>query len=149
MFNANLLAAASTAALTLAVVFAPQQASAAAITINSTAPSWTNVVGGTNVNTDTAFGGPNTVTQVFWGTPAEIRGDQSGLGFNPSNSPAITYQTGTSFLLGTLTHYNEPISTGTAATSARLNLITTIAGAVPSSVSFSYRFNIDETPNSA
>ncbi|MDB5413077.1 MAG: hypothetical protein JWR10_1412 [Rubritepida sp.] len=144
MFNTNLLGAASAAALAMAVVFAPQQAAADSITINSTTPSWSNVVGGSGVNFDTSGGGNNTVTQVFWGS---TNGDQSGLGFNPANPPAITYQTGTTFLLGTLTHYNEPIGSGSAASSVRLNLLTAIAGAVPSSATFSYRFDIDETPN--
>ncbi|MBS7812014.1 THxN family PEP-CTERM protein [Roseococcus pinisoli] len=140
----NMRGAASAAALSMAVIFGPAVASAASVTINATAPSWSNVVGGTNVNTGTSGTGNNTVTQVHWGSPSN---SQSGLGFNPANPPAAVVNTDTTFLLGTLTHYNEPINSGTAASSARLNLATTIAGAVPSTQTFSYQFLIDETPN--
>jgi hypothetical protein len=148
MFNRQLLGAASAAALSMAVIFGPGAASAAPVTVTATVPTWSNVVGGTNVNFDTSGGGTNTVTQVFWGTPTSFFGDQSGLGFNPSNPPSsVGLQTDQVFQLGTLTHYNEPINGGTAASSARLNLATTISGATPSTQSFSYQFLIDETPN--
>ncbi|WP_421994101.1 THxN family PEP-CTERM protein [Roseococcus sp.] len=146
MFNLNVIGAASAAALSLAVVFGSGAASAAPVTITATTPTWSNVVGGSDINFGTSGSGNNTVTQVFWGDPASS-GGQSGLGFNPSNPPSATVQTDTTFLLGTLTHYNEPIAGGTAASSVRLNLATAISGAVPSSQTFSYQFLIDETPN--
>ncbi|TCI00756.1 PEP-CTERM sorting domain-containing protein [Roseococcus sp. SYP-B2431] len=147
MLNNQLLAVASAAALSLAAIFGAGSASAASVTITATAPSWSNVVGGTNIDFDTSGTGNSRVTQVFWGQPASWFGDQSGLGFNPSNPPSATVQTDTVFQLGTLTHYNEPINGGTAASSARLNLSTTISGAVPTTQMFSYQFLIDETPN--
>jgi hypothetical protein len=147
MSQMNVLGVASAAALSLAAIFGPGVASAASVTISSTAPSWSNVAGGSGVNTGTSGSGNGTVYQVHWGQPASFGGDQSGLGFNPSNPPAATVNTDTIFQLGTLTHYNEPINSGTAATSARLNLATTIAGATPASQTFSYQFLIDETPN--
>ncbi|WP_421992353.1 THxN family PEP-CTERM protein [Roseococcus sp.] len=148
MFNMNVFGAASAAALSLAVIFGSGAASAAPVTITATAPSWSNVAGGSNIDFDTASGGNNTVTQVFWGNPTTNAG-QSGLGFDPSNPPSATVQTDTTFLLGTLTHYNRPIAGGSAASSARLNLATAISGATPSSQTFSYQFLIDETPNAS
>jgi hypothetical protein len=149
MFNMNVLGAASAAALSMAVIFGPGTASADVVTINSTTPTWTNTVGGSNVNTGTSGTGNNTVFQVHWGTPTSFFGDQSGLGFNPSNPPAGPVTTNTVFQLGTLTHYNEPINGGTAASSVQLNLATAIAGGTPSTQTFSYQFLIDETPNTA
>lgn len=146
MFGMNLRGAASAAALSMAVIFGPAVASAASVTINATAPSWSNAVGGTDINTGTSGSGNSTVFQVHWGEPAGS-GGQSGLGFNPANPPSSVVQTDTNFLLGTLTHYNQPIDSGTAASSVRLNLATTIAGAVPTTQTFSYQFLIDETPN--
>ena len=132
------------AAAVLMVGLAPSLASAASITITNTTPTWGSVVGGDNVNTGRSGSGNNSVYQVFWGDPASFAG-QSGLGFNPANPPSGTYATDTTFLLGTLYHYNEPIYG--AASSAQLNLATTVAGAVPTSQTFAYRFDIDETPN--
>ncbi|WP_431284495.1 THxN family PEP-CTERM protein [Humitalea sp. 24SJ18S-53] len=120
-------------------------ASAANITINSTAPTWGGTVGGTNVNTTTSGGGNATVYQIRWGTSTGQ--GQSGLGFDPANPPLAVIPTETTFLLGTLTHYNNPIGGGSAASSTVLSLLTNVAGATPVNQTFQYRFNINETTN--
>lgn len=147
MFRGQFASIAFTAALPLAVIAGLGTASAAPVTISATAPTWSNVVGGSNINFDTSGGGNNTVTQVFWGRPASFFGGQSGLGFDPSAPATSVVQTETAFQLGTLYHYNAPIEGGTAASSARLNLSTTITDAAPSTLAYSYQFLIDETPN--
>jgi len=115
---------------------------AGAVVINSTSPTWLNMVGGSGQVLNQANGA---FTDARWGTPAS--GQKSGLGFDPANPPSQTIPVNTNFLLGTLQHYNNPTLAGTAASSVDLNLLTTVAGATPASQTFSFRFLIDETPN--
>src|SRR5262245_55198627 len=129
------------AAAVVAAILVPAVSGAVTITINNTVPTWSNVVGGANVTTNVANGD---FTDVRWGTPS---GANSGLGFDPVNPPATTVADNTNFLLGTLRHYNNPITAGTAATSVDLTLATSVGGAVPATQNFSFRFLIDETPN--
>ena len=125
--------------------FAVGAAFAAPVQITSTTATWSNVVGGTNVDLNDQNG---SFRDVRWGQPTSFFGDQSGLGFDPAQPPSATVQTDTNFLLGTLRHYNEPISVNTAASRVDLSLATVVAGAVPLSQSFMYRFFVEETPNS-
>lgn len=117
---------------------------AQAVTITATTPTWTNIVGGTNTSLNVANGA---YTDARWGDPTTGGGanKRSGLGFDPAAAPSFTVPTDTFFLLGTLQHYNNPI-TG-AATSVGLNLLTAVADAAPSSRTFRYSFDIDETTN--
>jgi hypothetical protein len=119
---------------------------ASAITITSTVPTWSNVVGGFNNQLNVTNGD---YKDVRWGQPTTFSG-QSGLGFDPSNPPSsANYLPNTTFRLGTLQHYNQPIVNGTAASSVDLSLATSVSGATPVSQRFSFRFHIDETPNVA
>lgn len=131
----------ATTALTLMAAGAAQ-----AVTINSTAPTWTNLVGGANTSLNTTNG---TFTDVRWGVPAYGGGQnaRSGLGFDPASPPALNIPVNTNFLLGTLQHYNNPINSGTAATSVELDLLTNIQNATPINQTFKYDFLINETPN--
>jgi hypothetical protein len=135
------------ACLVLAAALVPAISGAVSITVSNTAPSWSNAVGGagTVVYNQTPFLSP--FTNVRWGDPATFLGGQSGLGFDPANPPALTVADNTNFLLGTLRHYNNPINGGTAVSSVDLTLATVIAGAVPATQNFSFRFFVDETPN--
>lgn len=134
----------ATGAVALGLV-AASATTAQAVVINSTVPTWTDVVGGSNINKNTTGGGNNTYTNVLWGV--STGSGQSGLGFNPTNPPPVNEPINTPFLLGTLAHYNNPIQGGTAASSAELDLLTTIQGAVPTNQTFRYNFLVDETPN--
>lgn len=131
-------------ALAGAMLAAPLLAfgSAQAVTINSTTPTWTHLVGGSNTQTNVHDGN---FLDVRWGVPMEWR--RSGLGFDPASPPAVNEPINTPFLLGTLQHYNNPIATGSAASSVDLDLLTNIAGASPLNQTFQYRFIINETPN--
>jgi len=119
-------------------------ANAAVITVASTTPSWV-FSGGTNTNTGTSGAGNNTVTQIHWGT--STGSGQSGLGFNPAQPPSFNATSGVLFDLGTLFHYNNPI-TGNTPTSITLNLLTNVPGAIPANQAFAFGFAVDETPNS-
>ncbi len=117
-------------------------AHAALITINSTTPTWSNIVGGTNTALNLTNGN---FLDARWG---ESQGSgRSGLGFDPASPPGVSVMSGTTLLLGTLQHYNNPISGGTAASSVQLNLLTNVQSATPVNQTFAYNFLIDETPN--
>ncbi|MBK9135853.1 MAG: PEP-CTERM sorting domain-containing protein [Betaproteobacteria bacterium] len=122
-------------------------ASAATVTITNTTPNWATPVGGTNHSE----GWNGQYYDVRWGNGTAWDWDtwsypNSGLGFNPTNTP-FTQNTGTAFVLGQLRHYNNPISGGTAASSVDLHINSTITGASPATQGFDYRFLIDETTN--
>jgi hypothetical protein len=134
------------ALLPFATMMVPNTASADAITVNSTTPTWSTVVGGSNIGLNLTNGA---FTDVRWGTTSpQTPANQSGLGFDPINPPAAVYSSGSSFLLGNLQHYNNPIGGGSAPSSVNLNLLTNIASAIPTNQTFSFEFLIDETPNS-
>ena len=103
-------------ALAGAMLAAPLLAfgSAQAVTINSTTPTWTNLVGGSNTQINVHDGN---FLDVRWGVPMEWQ--RSGLGFDPASPPAVNEPINTPFLLGTLQHYNNPIATGSAASERR------------------------------
>jgi hypothetical protein len=114
-------------------------------TLDVVSALWSNAVGGSNVVLNQTNG---TFLDVRWGVSTGQ--GQSGLGFDgiappPSTLPAL----GDPFLLGTLKHYNRPISGGTAASSVDLSTSVdlNIGGNPISTGPFNFRFLIDETPN--
>jgi hypothetical protein len=119
-------------------------AQADTITVNSTTPTWT-YVGGTSTNLFTSGTGNSEIWGVQWGQ--STGSGQSGLGFNPAQPPSYTATSGTLFDLGTLYHYNNPI-TGNTPSSITLTLATSVQNAQPASQGFAFGFTVDETPNS-
>lgn len=113
---------------------------ACAIDITATVPTWSNVQGGSNILLNSTNGN---FIDVRWGDSTGY--GQSGLGFDPSNPPTTSVAPNTSFFLGGLRHYNNPIYN--AASAVDLSLLTSITGATPSQQSFAFRLLIDETPN--
>ena len=71
---------------------------------------------------------------------------RSGLGFDPASPPAVNEPINTPFLLGTLQHYNNPIATGSAASSVDLDLLTNIAGASPLNQTFQVQVHHQRNP---
>lgn len=114
------------------------------ITVNSVTGAWSNIVGGTNVVVSPAI--PAAHTTVTWGT-----GGTSGYAFDgvaPPPTPA--FSPGDVFDLGTFTHNNQPINSGTAITAATLTLAinATISGfANPVNLSSVFNISHNETPN--
>ncbi|MCB1136062.1 MAG: choice-of-anchor K domain-containing protein [Chlamydiia bacterium] len=86
--------------------------------------------------------------EIRWGTPATSHG-QSGYRFDNATPPPVVGNVGDTFVLGTFTHMNWPI-TGTAITSAELSVSfdLTIDGVIFNDRVFSYMFEHEETPNS-
>jgi hypothetical protein len=88
-------------------------------------------------------------TQVRWGIAAELAPERSGLGFASALSHVVTY--GTSFPIGTLTHFNFPTNSGTSASAASLSLNVRVEPSITGPDIFNapitIPFAIDETPN--
>ena len=132
---------------------------AEAVSINRTTGFWTGVTGGeeivygNNDGSSTTFG-PSTVqgttgeNQARWGTPfqgsASDHASKSGLGFEGVGATDVDF--GEVFQLGTLTHYNNPIHLGGAASAASLDLELDLGDLGVKS--FDFNFDIEETPNS-
>jgi hypothetical protein len=114
---------------------------AKALTINNTDGTFHNPVGGTSVViTDAPTG-----STIRWGIPSTQRGSQSGLRFNGTATGVVTPLV--DFLLGDLTHFNQPIASGTAASGVDLAISLAMTGTVPTPVNFGFGLVIDETPN--
>jgi hypothetical protein len=104
--------------------------------LSSSSGTWTGTNGGSDVN------GIGT-NEVRWGIPVEA--DQSGLRFEGIGN--LDFDIDETINLGTLTHFNNPIIGSSAASGATLEL--GLEFSTPSlSDSFTFAFDIDETPNS-
>ena len=125
--------------LTLPLIFFTL-GTANALTLQNVEGEWHDVVGGTNINLSVPQ--PDNNVEVRWGNP--LGAEQSGLGFTGSAPPNIIFNPGDVFQVGELEHFNNVISTGTAAESADLTIdLNFILG----DGSFTFTFLIDETPN--
>ena len=139
--------------LTTAIFAALSTLPANALTLNRSYGGWTAVTGGSNHsdwNYQNGYYYDNQSTvgenQVRWGIPAS--GDasqfwlQSGLGFQGVGT--TIFDAGETFQIGTLRHFNNPITN--AASAASLSIYLDFAGLGVKS--FDFTLNIDETPNS-
>ncbi|MBD2167012.1 THxN family PEP-CTERM protein [Calothrix membranacea FACHB-236] len=84
-----------------------------------------------------------TENQVRWGQ--DVGNGQSGLGFQGASG--VDFDLNKVFQIGTLTHYNNAIASGTAASKVDLGLNLNFSGLPVASQTFNFSFNIDETPN--
>lgn len=122
--------------LTTAVIAIPTIASA--VDITNISGNWTSVTGGENLQ------GLNT-NQINWGGSDQSLHEKSGYRFNPAPN-LFNIDPDTNFILGTFTHINKPITSGTSITQAVLAVTLTIPNVVEN-LSLSYIFNHNETPN--
>lgn len=127
-----------TATIPLTTLFAGQ---ADAFTLSGSSGTWSNTIGGTNINIETV-GDEN---QVRWGSPASLSG-QSGLGF--SGVGEIALDPDEVFQVGTLRHFNNPIFANSAASAVTFSVALDF-GDPDIDASFSFDLEIDETPNIA
>lgn len=135
--NASILAA--TAAIGL--LAAPAHA---LLTLNGTSGEWSNPNGGTAIRYKTATNGTK---KILWGDPAwgySSTAGKSGLGFKGIGNLAL--DVGEVFNLGTLSHYNKTIWSGTAADAADLEVDLDFGFG---NQTFDFTMNIDETRNDA
>ncbi|HEH9432893.1 TPA: choice-of-anchor K domain-containing protein, partial [Aeromonas sobria] len=109
--------------------------------------SWINVVGGKNLELFDGSDNDSAKDQVRWGGSS---GDKSGYGF-ADNDAALNGEIplNEEIKLGTFTHYNNPIDSGTGITSAAMKAtfsVTDSMGRV-TPVTVTINFNHNETPN--
>ncbi|BAY31468.1 peptidase-like protein [Nostoc carneum NIES-2107] len=110
----------------------------------------TNNTKNSKTTTTTTLLSTNTATstdaenQVRWGQ--DIGNGQSGLGFQGASG--VDFDLDKVFQIGTLTHYNNAINYGTAASKVDLGLNLNFSGLPVASQTFNFSFNIDETLNS-
>jgi uncharacterized repeat protein (TIGR01451 family) len=121
-----------------------------ALTLTSITPAWSNITG--------TSGAPDCLTTPTVGAEVQIRfGDddfsapcpgspnvQSGLGFE--GGAGATFNSGQPFVLGELTHYNNPVFASSLLQSASLDLTVSFSDPVYNGV-FSTTVTLDETAN--
>ena len=138
-------AAAVAACLIPMLGLSPHVAEATTVSVTSVTGTWSNVVGGTNVQ----ITGVDPTT-LSWGT-----GGTSSYVFDGSAPPPQgPYAPGSNFTLGTFTHNNEPINSGTSISGARLTLAINASindnnVLTPISLTSQFDFSHNETPNGA
>jgi hypothetical protein len=115
---------------------------ASAIALNGVSGSWSNLMGGFPETLE--FFNVGDESQVRWGTPPDLEGYKSGLGFIGTGATEIAV--GESFLVGQLRHFNNIVFTNTAATAVDLDLTLEFGNPVVSSA-FNFTLEIDETLN--
>ncbi len=114
------------------------------VDLESVSGKWRAPVGGENVN------GVDT-NEIRWGNPSHYHGEQSGYRFDGSAALPTTINNGDAFTLGTMTHFNYPIETGSAIDSVSLDVMADFSHAGDSQTTGPYQFSFthDETPNNA
>lgn len=128
-----------------ALLAAATTVSAVPVTLNMVGASWENVQG-ENVTDNVTGVGTN---EIRWG--ARTDKNKSGYRFDAADNLPLTFESGDYFTLGTFTHTNYPITSGTAITSADLNLTVEldILGQALTEGPYTFTFTHDETPNDA
>jgi len=119
-------------------------ASAALITINGITPAWVDPAPAAGISINNA-GDPITAR---WGLPTTEISGQSGYNFNDANTPVVvdTNVSSGRFLLGDLTHLNQPIFEPFL-TSIGLSVTVDILGGVPGTFTEIFTLSHNETPN--
>lgn len=108
----------STLCAASALALAAGAASAATIEVTGISGIWTSTTPGeTNYNTIEGTG----TNAISWGTPNPSYGPKSGYTFDAAGTP-IPASDGQEFALGTFTHENWPINSGTSITEAVLQV---------------------------
>lgn len=122
-------------------------ANAAVLTVNTITGEWTDVVGGLDVTNNGPQSNP-TAAQLRWGgiIPTNPLSAQSGYDFLSAAPAAFDANTGEPFAIGTFTHFNNPVSSGSGISSANLSVFAAIGG-VGNVGPFTFFFDHTETPN--
>ena len=110
------------------------------VDLESVSGQWVNPTGGQNVN------GVGT-DEIRWGTGSS----QSGYDFDGNPSLPQTINNSDTFTLGTVTHHNYPIASGTAITNVDLDVFASFSDASGSVATgpFTFAFAHNETLNNA
>lgn len=132
-----------------AIVSAPAMATVTNISFTNVKATWLSPTGGSNIT----YSGQNTDSaKILWGS-GTTNGQKSGYQFE-TDIPVISVDTDTQTSgitsIGTFTHYNYPINSGSGITGVKLQLTmdVDVDGTLVQGVNFVYAFNHWETPNS-
>ena len=141
----------ATALALLMVMAIASVSSAAVIDMTNFAGTWSNVLGGTNINS-TGNGGNN--PQVHWGTPAgQVNPQQSGYLLDMAPPPAVPISHAVPpntlpFFIGDFTHDNFPIFGGSiSGVDLAVSFDIAINSVAQGNFTFDFSFAHDETPN--
>ena len=129
-----------TSVMAFAMAIVAGQSNAATINVGGISATWGGVVADSSSSQVTGVGS----SELRWGIPVEVA--KSGYGF--VGLPSAGYDVEKEFRLGTFTHYNNPISSGTSITETTLSLAVelTIEGATKKVFS-AFKFLHNETLN--
>lgn len=141
----NTIKLATAALMAGAASIAVAAAAPVTVTVNSVVGEWTSVSGGN------ALEGLNT-NEVRWGSNGQSTATKSGYRFDGAAPPVQgPFGVGVVFDLGTFTHFNFPISAGTAITGATLKITidATITNGITQNITLSSFFDFahNETSN--
>lgn len=144
----NYIRAIATAAVVSGISLMSSAAMAGVVTFSGISASWSNIQGGTNVNYDPA----GVTTAAYWGN--STGSGQSGYEYaavGSSFSETLPPSPSNDFILGTFTHFNNPISSGTSITGIRLSITANVDvdGIGQGAKTFVYDFAHWETTNSS
>lgn len=131
-----------------AIAATPAMATVSDISFSNISATWLSPTGGSGIS----YSGQGTDdAAIFWGTGG---GQKSGYRFE-SDLPFITVDTDTQMSgitsIGSFTHYNYPINSGSGINGVKLQLTmdVNVDGTLVQGVNFVYAFNHWETPNSS
>jgi len=145
----NILKALAVATAT-SVLAAPAMATVTNISFTNVKATWLSPSGGSNI---TYSGQGTDNAAIFWGTGTN-GGQKSGYRFE-TDIPAISVDTDTQTSgitsIGTFTHYNYPINSGSGINGVKLQLTmdVDVDGNIVQGVNFVYAFNHWETTNNS
>lgn len=110
------------------------------VDLESVSGQWVNPTGGQNVN------GVGT-NEIRWGTGSS----QSGYDFDGNPSLPQTITNSDSFVLGSVTHHNNPIAENSAITGVSLEVLASFTDSSNTAATgpYSFLFEHNETPNNA
>ncbi len=137
---------ASIAAAGAFAVLAAGPAAATTVGVTVTSASWLN---GTPVGNVSYANNGTTHPSASWGVPANNQNLKSGYDFVGGSGLVNVPPDSDNFSIGTFTHRNQPINSGTSITSIQLSLTAdiVIGGVDQGLFSFLFNFTHDETPN--
>lgn len=133
-------------AVAAAAAFSALPLEAATINVSSINSAWTGV---SALTPATVSGSGSSI--LSWGTPSKKKTGKSAYGFSGGRElmgVAASYDVDQPFVLGTFTHYNNPIRNGTSITQATLSLaMNLLVDGTDRAIKSTFRLNHWETDN--
>lgn len=142
----HLLTGVMAAVLPLLALTVPNTASALPITLDFLSADFSNAQGVGDASPPSNIEYSTDPAEVRFGVPTGNTA-KSGLRFDVSDVPIFT-STDTAFDLGTLTHFNWEVKSGTSITAVDLEFTLNVEGTTSDKTSFLFILGVEETANS-